>query len=555
MRILTLIRNFFVSTDTLWLICWSVLLALAWLLPNHYLPWTSFHSETWAAIVILFAAGFSAFVINKNYKIDLFSIIILISSLIPVAHYVFGKIDYFGTSWISFLYILGFFLSIQTGKIWGQHNNYRLIDALALAISIGAVVSTYIQLRQWLDVGGASWWIVDATTRRPSANLAQPNQLATLQIWGVLSVFWGVTRHKLRLGFGLPVVFLLLFGVALTGSRTAWIAVVLLVAATWLWLSVWRSRRPAIMALGLGLYFALCVVIVGYFDSSNLNRIYSLGAVGSDPRLDAWRIFIDAIIINPLSGYGWEQGAHAHIFLATNHPALNVVFTKSHNLFIDLIVWCGVPAGLFLTATLLLWVFKQIRSVNNKESAILILFIVTVGNHAMLEFPLHYAYFLLPTGLIMGSISPTIHSPTITLGRKGFVSTLLLGVFMLSVTIVDYTKIEHSYSILRWEWAGINLDPDPRAPPTLALNQWSEAIALARQTPRAGMREDELDRLRDAALNIHRPIDFKNLAISLHLNNQPKEAYLWLDRLCKVQPEDICRRARSEFEAVKERDR
>lgn len=533
------------------MICWSALLSLVWLIPNHYLPWTSFHSETWAAIVISFAAGIAFIAANNNFRIDLFSTAIIISALIPVAHYVFGKIDYFGTSWISSLYIIGFFLAIQTGKIWKQHYNYRLIDALALAISISAVLSTYIQFLQWLNIGDAIWWIIETTPRRPSANLAQPNHLATLQIWGVLSVFWGVTRHKLRLGFGLPVVLFLLFGVTLTGSRTAWIAVVLLVSTTWLWRSAWGSRLPAILALGLGVYFSICIVIVSHFDSYSLDRISSLSAAGSDPRLGAWRIFLDAITRNPLSGYGWEQGAHAHILLANDHPALNVVFTKSHNLFIDLILWCGIPVGLLLITTLLLWVFKEIGSVNNQEGAILVFFIATVGNHAMLEFPLHYTYFLLPTGLIMGSLNVGLHGPTVTLGRRGLLSLLLLSVFMLAVTIRDYARIEDSYSILRWEWAGINLDPDPRAPPTLALNQWSEAISIARITPRAGMRDDELDRLRDAALNIHRPIDFKNLAISLHLNDHPNEADLWLDRLCKVQSEEICSRARSEVEAVR----
>ena len=45
-----------VMTD-FWLAAWAVTLALGWLLPNHYLPWSAFHFDAWSAIVLSLAAA------------------------------------------------------------------------------------------------------------------------------------------------------------------------------------------------------------------------------------------------------------------------------------------------------------------------------------------------------------------------------------------------------------------------------------------------------------------------------------------------------------------
>ena len=40
-----------------WLALWACTLALGWLLPNHYRPWVSFHSDAWIAAVLLLGAA------------------------------------------------------------------------------------------------------------------------------------------------------------------------------------------------------------------------------------------------------------------------------------------------------------------------------------------------------------------------------------------------------------------------------------------------------------------------------------------------------------------
>jgi hypothetical protein len=40
-----------------WLVGWASALAVAWLLPNHYPPWSTFHMDAWVAIILSLAAA------------------------------------------------------------------------------------------------------------------------------------------------------------------------------------------------------------------------------------------------------------------------------------------------------------------------------------------------------------------------------------------------------------------------------------------------------------------------------------------------------------------
>ncbi|PIW09923.1 MAG: polymerase, partial [Comamonadaceae bacterium CG17_big_fil_post_rev_8_21_14_2_50_60_13] len=68
---------------------------------------------------------------------------------------------------------------------------------------------------------------------------------------------------------------------------------------------------------------------------------------------------------------------------------MHTVFSHSHNLFLDLVLWCGIPFGLFVSLYLIRWFWLRLRAVRCAEDAVLMLFLLVVGNHAMLELPLH----------------------------------------------------------------------------------------------------------------------------------------------------------------------
>ena len=93
----------------------------------------------------------------------------------------------------------------------------ELADILFLAVLVAALVSVGLQLCQWLALSehdAVAAWVLPLPGSRPYANLMQPNQLATLQLWGLLACGWWVARGKLS-RFGAAMLALVLMDHAL----------------------------------------------------------------------------------------------------------------------------------------------------------------------------------------------------------------------------------------------------------------------------------------------------------------------------------------------------
>lgn len=532
--------------EPVWLAVWTGTLALGWLLPNHYRPWIAFHSDAWIAAVLLLA--FAALIWRLRGAMALHRITVGVALLICNLwlQYAAGLISQPGVAWISSVYLLGLFMVLLLGARWESSSPGQLGDALFLAIGIAAVVLVGLQLQQWLQLDGLELWRLSGGPERPSANLGQPNQLATLLLWGVLAAAWGLVRGRISGGVGTLLVAFLLFGIALTGSRTAWIGVALLVVAAWWWRSLWRSAHLPWVATGLGFYFVLCVAIQGWLGLLlNGTEATDVVRMGSELRPLAWAVFLDAAWQRPWFGYGWNQTALAQLTVATAHPSLHNVFSYAHNLFLDLILWCGIPLGLLLSASLLGWFWTRFRAVQSAENAVLLLFLLVVANHAMLELPLYYAYFLLPTGLVMGMLNTRLGArPVLSVGRWTAGLLWLAATTLLVLLVRDYSRVEPSYENLNFEW--LHLKVAPIGPPdVLLLTQWHDFVEFARYEPKAGLNQTELDALRSIPELFSGALFLHKYASILALNQRPDESRLWLQRLCKVATESECNTAKA----------
>src|SRR5690606_16518077 len=104
-------------------------------------------------------------------------------------------------------------------------------------ILISAIISVYIELMQWLMLHRHGVLMVELRPGgRPYANFAQPNNLATFLTMSVLAacyLYEAKVYNKYVLGI---LCAFLLFGVALTQSRTPW-AYALFFGIWWYWKS------------------------------------------------------------------------------------------------------------------------------------------------------------------------------------------------------------------------------------------------------------------------------------------------------------------------------
>jgi O-antigen ligase len=532
-----------------WMLLWASWLAVGWLLPNHYAPWWNFYNDAWIALTFSVTAIFIFW--KMHDALELYSVTVIVAIATPFIwiQYYIGLIPLVGNVWISTLYMLGFFMALLTGALWEKSKPGELPNLLFLAIGIAAVVSVGLQLQQWLQLQGMSLWTMGGYWTRPHANFGQPNQLATFLLWGVLSSAWGYSKKMVSGVIATLLAAFLIFGVALTASRTAWIGVTLLVFAACYWRDFWPSKYFIWVVIGLGVFFGVAFATVGrigvnlrdeigWVDEIISNEL--LSDASARERISAWSMFFDAAWRQPFGGYGWNQTTLAQVEVSLEHSARHQVFSFAHNLFIDLILWCGIPIGIFLIVTILSWFWRCFQAVRNAEVAILFSFLIVVANHAMLELPLYYAYILVPVGFVIGVLNYQIFKPLDwMLSRTSTITLWTASALMLIVIIKDYALIEPSYKNMEFEQIKLKVER-VESPDVLLLTQWKEYINFARFTPVANMNSLDIIKMTNIASLYPGSLFLHKIATIDAINNRPIEAGMWLKKLCKLNPESQC---------------
>jgi O-antigen ligase len=472
-----------------------------------------------------------------------------------------GHIFLIGTGGVAFAYLLGAALCIVLGATWQQGRPGQPLTVLFTAVLIAGFLTIGLMLSQWVGVDDLlDIWSMGSGSGRPFGNFGQPNQTATFLLWTLIAVGWLYAQAHVRTGVAITAALFVLWGIALTHSRTAWVGLGLLLVASWVWRKHWRSTKLPAATSVLMLCFAGMVILISWLNSlfalnSSLN-VSDIGRMNAEIRPQAWHMFLDAVSKSPWTGYGINQVVWAQMSVAHDHPALLLTFSHGHNLFLDLVLWFGLPIGGLASVWLVAWFWQRLRRVRRADQTWPLLLILVMANHAMLELPLHYAYFLLPTCLLMGVASVDAFnapwSPTHSALQK-LVSTTIAICFLAAAalwTLIarDYLRVEESYTDLRFELARIQYKVRGTPPDVLLLNQWHDFIELARTEPEQLTSPDQLAKTRATVATLPSPGGFYKLARALTLAGQPQEATQWLVRLCRIEAEDQCQAVRTIWE-------
>lgn len=524
-------RNIF---SHFWLNAWAGFLALGWLLPNHYYPWVAFHTDAWISSLFAIAAIVVFTRVKDNVQWHRLPVVVGLVIVLPFLQYYAGLIPFAGQAWTAGAYLLGLLLAMLMGAQWEKVQPEQALDGLLVAIGVASIVSVGLQLQQWLQLDGLEIWTIGMAGSRPFANLGQPNQLATLLIWGLIACAWGVYKGSIRQPIALLMSIFLIFGVVLTQSRTAWICVALGIVAAWGWRDLWRRKSTPWVISALAAYFFIMVAALPYLTEWLVPgvQLRPVEAASGQLRLQAYWLFIDAAFEKPLWGYGWSQLPKAQILLAESHPKLTGFFIHSHNLFLDLILWCGIPIGLTLSSILVLWLTNSLRQVRSIPDALLMFFLIAIAVHAMLELPLHYAYFLLPTGIVVGVMNVRLKKHVVSVTPLWSVGILLLaGITLLSAIVRDYMMVEANFLAFRFEVARVGTQPVGTPPNVLVLTHLREFIKMAREQPHSKMEEEEIEWMKSVSYQFPSRSNLFNVAKALALNGRSAEAQDWLDKI------------------------
>lgn len=525
-------------------------LALGWLLPNHYLPWTAFHTEVWVAWGLLLGSWAVLLLAPGLVRLQRSALFACIIACVPSLQFAFSIIPFAGQAWLTTAYLMGFALAI----VLGAHSEAAWpnvgLDMLLGAICIAAIASVGLQLYQWLDLAedGLGLWILVVPNARPFANLGQPNQLATLLVWGLIAVGYGHQRRVIsgRIAFALG--FYLLFGVALTQSRTAFVAVLGLVLAAWYWRRLMPSTAYFVGLIGLAALY-LCSLFALPLLSDAIGLAPDLGMAsrtGQELRLPAYKLFWDAVGQRPWAGYGWAPTVVAQLAVAERHGSLGAVFSHSHNLFLDLLLWCGVPLGGMIALLMMTWFFQKFRRVDSFQDAILLAFVAAVAWHAMLEFPLHYAYMLLPLGVVVGVLNTRMNEPIWILASRWQVGVAMLAaVCLLGAITRDYLRVEQNFLALRFERARIGVPQEEPMASVWLLGHMNDFVRMGRTTARPNLTPEELTWMRHVSGAFPSHLNLFIYAKALAMNRQAAEARRLIGKLSRMcTPEEYAQMKR-----------
>lgn len=339
-------------------------------------------------------------------------------------------------------------------------------EGLALALVLAGVLSTSIGTLQVFlsDWTGSAWIAATAVEGRAVGNLRQPNHLAMLLLWAIVASVWlGSPDNRPRVLAMAAAVFML-FGLVLTASRTGMIGVAML--------TVWgildrRLPRPSRVLLWLvPLLYVVFWIAAGSLGGTGADAAFHGDAQLnrsdiSSSRFAIWSNTLDLIAAHPWFGVGWGEFNFAWTLTPfPNRPT--AFFDHTHNLPLQLAVELGLPLATLILAllTYALWcAFKAARDADERSAYLRPAFVMvlTIAVHSQLEYPLWYAYFLLPTAFLWGlglgapakgdtaavagaSGAPATAPPTPRRTRPLLIASMLLmigGIY----SVIDYWKV------------------------------------------------------------------------------------------------------------------
>lgn len=284
-------------------------------------------------------------------------------------------------------------------------------EAFCVGFVVAGVINALLAAVQVFapSLPDGDWLAISGIPGRAVGNLRQPNHLSSLLMWSAVAVvaLCALGRLSWRWAAGLGAFILL--GVVLTASRTGTLSVLLLAA----WgLVDRRLPQPARRLLVLSpLVYALAWAGLTWWSQSSAQVFGGAARLSehdvSGSRFGIWANTWALIRMHPLWGVGFGEFNFAWSLTPfAGRPV--AFFDHTHNLVLQFAVELGLPLAALVCGLLVwgLWLaFKRSSAAPGREgvarrSAFVMVLMMAV--HSQLEYPLWYAYFLLPCAWAWG---------------------------------------------------------------------------------------------------------------------------------------------------------
>lgn len=313
-----------------------------------------------------------------------------------------------------------------------------------------------------------TWIAYPSSPGRVGGNLRQPNHLSSLLLWSSVALVWlydaklaGTRRATLAWQTTTACLMTaLMLGVVLTVSRTGTVCVLLM--AVWGGLDKRLSRFSRVLLCLLPLIYLLCWMGMAEWAQTEANPAAFAGSDQlqksdlSSSRFAIWSNTLSLIKMHPWLGVGWGEFNFA--WTLTPFPDRpTAFFDHTHNLPLQLAVEMGVPLatlvmGLLLYGLWRAWVNCRTAPLGHQPTVrAALVMVLMMGIHSLLEYPLWYAYFLLPTAFAFGTALSSGRSPDkapvardLVAGRRLTLALRIGGALMVLggvFAVYDYSRV------------------------------------------------------------------------------------------------------------------
>jgi len=456
------------------LVAIGLLLSLPFLQPLHGYPLTSFYSE-WLALAlgVVAVVPLAAHRAWRTLEMPVMVLCLAAFGALLAVHQALGLVPYAGQALVALLYLAwATLLMIVAATLRREVGLGALIAVLAWFVLAGSVLGAVAGLLQHLGMTDA---LAPIVARKTGAvvygNLAQPNHFAGYTATGLASLVYLNVSGRLGLAVAVMPAALLVFVLGLSGSRSAWafLAVLLALAILYAWRVGVAGRRPLLWAAALIAAFvtaqwlamlagpapvsatATAVTAASPETERVVTSAERLFGTGQPPGFraqlvrESWWMFLQA----PMTGVGWAQFSwQDYSYRALTGSAVwGWPFNHAHNIVLNLLAETGLAGVGLVVGAGLFWLWGLRRTAFDLERWWLLAVLAVLGAHSMVELPMWYAYFLGMAAVALGAGSE--RNFTIAPGRKTAAILVVLvaaGAFPLATTFHGYRGLERLFA-------------------------------------------------------------------------------------------------------------